>query len=88
MSYEDEEAYSYSPYSEDEVINHSSSVDHEIVHGTTILLNVYLTRTDPAVYLRGIKHGNLIQAYIQHGMRADGQDLGTDELLGNLPLLH
>ena len=58
----------------------ASSSSNEIVHGTLVLVNIYLSKTDPAEAFGDVQHGPPLQAYIIH---SDKQGLGTDvEILG------
>ncbi len=64
----------------------SSSTSNERINGIVIFVNLYLSKTDPALVFGlvfgDVQHGSPIQAYTMH---SDKQGLGTDVNLWDRP---
>ena len=59
----------------------SSSASNERVNGMVILVNLYLSKTDPAPVFGDLRPGEPIQAFIVHH---DKQGLGTNVNKGDM----
>ena len=60
----------------------ASSSSQEKVNGTLVLVNIYLSKTDPPAMFGDVEHGKFVQTYVVHN---DKQGLGTERTLWDRP---